>query len=292
MKPVILLFVINPISGTARRSWQQLITEYFREKQVQLIFLLLDRETSASDIKISIHENQPDRVIAVGGDGTIKLVATALLDYSIPMGIIPAGSANGLAHELGIPGNPIEAMDIIESGNIIRIHAIAINHEICLHLADIGLNARAIKKFNRGKIRGWLGYGWASLHALYTAQLHRISIQTENETLKLRAAMIVLANGTSYSTVQVINPSGSLTDKHFEVVVMKEISFIETLKMLFTHHPFNPEKVEIFSTQEISIHCKKRIPFQIDGEYCGKVKNIQARVIENAIAVMVPKTST
>lgn len=288
MKLVTLLFVINPISGTTRRAWQQMIADYFREKQVQPIFFILSPETTANHIKATIHETQPDRVVAVGGDGTIKMVATALLDASIPMGIIPAGSANGLAYELGIPTDPMTAMEVIYTGTIIRIHAIAINNEISLHLADIGLNARAIKKFNRGKIRGWLGYGWASLHALYTAQLHRVTIQMDNQTLKLRAAMIVLANGTSYSTGAVINPSGSLTDKRFEVVVMKEISFIETLKMLFTHQPFNPQKMEIFSTQHISIRCKSRIPFQIDGEYCGKVKNIQARVIEDAIAVIVP----
>lgn len=289
MKPDTLLFIINPISGTTRRSWQEVISNYYNEKQVQLVFFMLSRETTAAQVKAAIHENQPDRVIAVGGDGTIKMVATALLDCSLPMGIIPAGSANGLAFELGIPSDPLEAMEILETGTIIRIHAIAINHEICLHLADIGLNARAVKKFNRGKIRGWLGYGWASLHALYTAQLHRITIQMDNRMLKLRAAMIVLANGTAYSTGAVINPSGSLTDQHFEVVVMKEISLIETLKMLFTHQPFNPQKLEIFSTQEITIRCKRRIPFQIDGEYCGKVKNIQARVIEDAFAVIVPK---
>lgn len=289
MKPVTLLFVINPISGTARRPWQQLISDYYREMQVQTIFFRLQQETKSEHIKASILENQPDRVIAVGGDGTIKLVATALIDFSIPMGIIPAGSANGLAFELGIPTDPMQALDIIQSGGVIQIHAIAINQEICLHLADIGLNARAIKKFNRGKIRGWLGYGWASLHALYNAQLHRVTIQMDDELLKLRAAMIVLANGTSYSTGAVINPSGSLTDKLFEVVIMKEISFVETLKMLFTHHAFNPKKLAVYATQQISIHCKGRIPFQIDGEYCGKVKNIQARIIENALAVFVPK---
>jgi len=288
MKPVTLLFVINPISGTARRPWQQLITNFYREKQVQLIFIELSPETTTAQITASIHQNLPNRVIAVGGDGTIKMVASALLNLSIPLGIIPAGSANGLAYELGIPGDPMEALEIIETGTIIQIHAIAINNEICLHLADIGLNARAIKKFNRGKIRGWLGYGWASLHALYTAQMHRVTIQMESETLKLRAAMIVLANGKSYSTGAVINPPGSLTDQHFELVVMKEISFLETLKMLFTHQPFDSEKVEIFPLQTATIRCKRRIPFQVDGEYIGKVKNIQARIIKEAIAVIVP----
>jgi diacylglycerol kinase family enzyme len=69
---------------------------------------------------------------------------------------------------------------------------------------------------------------------------------------------------------------------------MKEISLIETLKMLFTHQPFNPKKVEVYSTQKVTIRCKKRIPFQIDGEYQGKVKNIEATIVSPAVSIIVP----
>ncbi len=288
MPTSVILFIINPHSGSTRRTWHTLIQDFFLHRGMEVHLHLLEKDTSSDKIVTLIHQVQPKLVVAVGGDGTIKLVATALLTSSIPMGIIPAGSANGLAYELGIPTDPTLAMHTLLTGKSIKIHAIAIQNEICLHLSDIGLNAWAMKKFNRGNTRGWLGYGWASLQSLYYARMHSITLQTDQQSLKLRAAMIVLANGTSYSTGAIINPSGSLLDDHFEVIVLKEISMIETLKMLFTHQPFNPKKVEVLSTQKVTIRSKKRIPFQIDGEYKGKVKNIEASIIADAVSIIVP----
>jgi diacylglycerol kinase (ATP) len=288
MPTSVILFIINPHSGSTRRPWQTLIQDFFLHRGMEVHYHLLEKDTSSDKILTLIHQVQPKLVVAVGGDGTIKLVAAALLTNSIPMGIIPAGSANGLAYELGIPTDPTQAMHTLLTGKSIKIHAIAIQNEICLHLADIGLNAWAMKKFNRGNTRGWLGYGWASLQSLYYARMHSITLQTDQQSLKLRAAMLVLANGTSYSTGAIINPSGSLLDDHFEVVVLKEISIIETLKMLFTHQPFNSKKVEVYSTKKVTIRSKKRIPFQIDGEYKGKVKNIEASIIADAVSIIVP----
>ncbi len=288
MPTTAILFFINPHSGSVRRPWRSLITEFFSARSVDVHFLQLEKDTTPNQIKEQIHSIQPNLVVAVGGDGTIKLVATALVSGTIPLGIIPAGSANGLAYELGIPSDPIQAMQILLTGKPITIHAIAIQNEICLHLADIGLNAWAIKKFNRGNVRGWWGYGWASLQSLYYSRIHQITLQIDGQSMQLKAGMIVLANGTSYRTGARINPKGSLVDNHFEVVVMKKISLLETLKMLFTHQPFKPDKLVVYKAQQVHIRCKKRIPFQIDGEYRGKVKNIDAKIVTNAISIITP----
>ena len=288
MQTTVILFFINPHSGSIRTPWRTLITEFYSGRSVDVHCILLEKDTNSNQIKEQVNVIQPNLVVAVGGDGTIKLIATALLSGTIPLGIIPAGSANGLAYELGIPSAPTEAMQLLLTGKPITIHAIAIQNEICLHLADIGLNAWAMKKFNRGNVRGWWGYGWASLQSLYYSRMHQISLQIDGQSMQQKAAMIVLANGTAYRTGAIINPEGSLLDHHFEVVVMKKISLVETLKMLFTHQPFNPDKLVVYKAQQVHIRCKKRIPFQIDGEYRGKVKNIDAQILEDAVSIMVP----
>jgi diacylglycerol kinase family enzyme len=288
MQTTVILFFINPHSGTVRRPWRTLIDEFFSARSVDVHFVELEKDTNPNQIKEQVTVIQPNLVVAVGGDGTIKLIATALVRDTIPLGISPAGSANGLAYEFGIPSDPTEAMQLLLTGKPITIHAIAIQNEICLHLADIGLNAWAMKKFNRGNVRGWWGYGWASLQSLYYSRIHQINLQIDGQSMQLQAAMIVLANGTAYRTGAIINPMGSLLDNHFEVVVMKQISLLETLKILFTHQPFNPDKLVVYKAQQVHIRCKKRIPFQIDGEYRGKVKNIDATIFTNAISFIVP----
>jgi diacylglycerol kinase family enzyme len=230
----------------------------------------------------------PHKVIAVGGDGTVKLVAACLLHTKISLGILPAGSANGLAKELGISTNPTEALHTIFCGNTKTIHATIINKHLCLHLSDIGLNAFAIKQFQTQASRGLWGYFIASIKALWQSQMMKVTMQMNNQTIKVKATIIVFANATKYGTGAVINPIGKLDDALFEVVVVKSISLIEIYKMMVSHAPFNTQKTEVFQTNELVMVASKKAHFQVDGEYCGKVKRVSASLVPHAIQVIVP----
>src|SRR6476469_7492824 len=109
-----ILFVINPRSGTKNKiAWEPAIRNYFTDLQHNFDFFLLDGKDDATSLQYWIKKLEPQRVIAVGGDGTVSLVAEQLLGTHIPMGILPAGSANGMAKELDIPVDVNGALDII-----------------------------------------------------------------------------------------------------------------------------------------------------------------------------------
>src|SRR5664279_5344167 len=103
--PLKLLFIINPGSGNGGTDWPAQIDEFFASLPHQTEKFILFHGCNASSIKDKIAATNPHRVIAVGGDGTVKLVAECLLHTDIIMGILPAGSANGLAKELNIPSD-------------------------------------------------------------------------------------------------------------------------------------------------------------------------------------------
>jgi diacylglycerol kinase (ATP) len=109
-----LLFVINQGSGNSSINWTVEIANYFASKHHIIELHELTKDCNLGTIKAKIKLFLPDQVIAVGGDGTIKLVAECLINTNIPMGILPAGSANGLAKELGISENPIEALNLLD----------------------------------------------------------------------------------------------------------------------------------------------------------------------------------
>src|ERR1035437_2086793 len=114
-----ILFVINPISGTkAKIAWEPAIRNYFVNLLHSFDFFLLNGKDDATSLKYWIEKLQPERVIAVGGDGTVSLVAEQLLGTNIAMGILPAGSANGMAKEVDIPVDLGAALDIILNGDI------------------------------------------------------------------------------------------------------------------------------------------------------------------------------
>lgn len=282
------LFIINPGSGTTTPDWETIITNYFDHLSHTFDIYTLSADISTKSILSKIALFKPDYVVAVGGDGTIKLLAECLINTKIPLGILPAGSANGLAKELGIPDVYEEALNVVVKAYRKKIHLLNINEHICIHLSDIGLNAHAIKKFESLPGRGMWGYIRASLKVLRINPLMKVEMRLNNQVIIRKAHMIVIANATRYGSGAVINPLGRLDDHLFEVVVVKKISLSELFKMIFSHNPYDSNKTEIFQTTQLSLHATKKVFFQIDGEYLGKVNEVRAIILPEALEIIVP----
>ncbi|MEP7110008.1 MAG: YegS/Rv2252/BmrU family lipid kinase [Ferruginibacter sp.] len=290
-KEVKLLFIINPASGNNTTDWELVIQNHFNGKPAQISFLNLAKSCSTQVITERIKAIKPDRVLAVGGDGTVKLVANCLVNSKTPLGIIPAGSANGMATELGIPSDTDKALEIALQGDTRRIHLIRINEELCIHLADIGFNAFVIKKFETSASRGWWGYFKASWKVLWQQPEMQVEIQLDGNNIKRRAAMVVIANATKYGSGALINPKGKLDDDVFEVIVIKKISLAEIYKMMVTHLSYDPAKTEVYQTKSLQIRSGRKAHFQVDGEYLGKVNNINSSILPAALEMIIPGNS-
>lgn len=286
-----ILFILNPVSGGRKKiDWEPLIRNYFKPLPLRFEFYLLTGKDDASSIQYWIKEMSPQKVVAVGGDGTISLVARQLMGSSIPMGILRGGSANGMATELKIPVDPDLAMDVIVNGKSQVCDIIKINDDdICIHLSDLGLNARLIKYFDKGPFRGMWGYARVFLKILWQGKLLKVQIIADNLNMNVSAYMIVIANASKYGTGAVINPNGLIHDGKFELVIVRQISIIEFIKLFLNNKPFNPKKVEIFQTTKAVITTKKMIHFQVDGEYKDKVKNVRAEIMPSAISLLIEK---
>lgn len=283
------LFVINPISGGREKGeYETAIRKYFEPLPHSVEFFLLDGKNDAQQLTAKLIKLRPDKVIAVGGDGTVTLVAQHVLDTGIPMGIIPAGSANGMARELAIPVSVTGALDVIEHGQVKQSDVININNNICLHLSDIGLNARLIKYFEEGNSRGKLGYAKVALKALWRRNYMQLVISVHGKQLRRNAFMVVLANASKYGTGAVINPEGSLYDGLFEVVIIRKLPIIELFKIWFNPKPFNPENIEVLKAESVTIKTAHRVHFQVDGEYLGKVKTVTAEILKGQLHLLLP----
>ncbi|MEY4539674.1 MAG: hypothetical protein RLZZ306_1431 [Bacteroidota bacterium] len=284
-----LLFIINPNSGNSNINWTEEIENYFAESSYIISLFQLTKNCNLDTIKAKIKEFSPQKVVAVGGDGTVKLVAECVLNTKIQLGILPAGSANGLAKEFNISNVPTEALDILLKENTQKIHAIKVNDELCIHLSDVGLNAYVVKEFENQPMRGMWGYLMASIKVLWQNPLMNISMKIDGKITKVKAMMIVIANATKYGSGAIINPIGKLDDELFEVIVMKKISIREMVKMIFTHEEYDAEKTEVFQTNELNIKSIRRVHFQVDGEYLGKVKEVKAVMLPDCLEVIVPE---
>ncbi|MEO6490338.1 MAG: diacylglycerol kinase family protein [Ferruginibacter sp.] len=284
-----VLFVINPGAGSNNNSWENIISDYFTGKPFIPDYYLLEKKPVVEKLRQYISDTKPAYVIAVGGDGTVGMLAKIIAGSSIALGILPAGSANGMAKELDISEVPEDALAVIETGEVRCCDAIRINEkDLCLHLSDIGLNAQLIKYFDEGKLRGIWGYAKVVLKTLWRKQKMLVRITTKTEEIERIAFMVVVANASKYGTGAVINPDGKLDDGLFEVVIVRKLAISELLKMLFRFTPFNPQKIETFHATTLRIETHKRMHFQIDGEYKGKINKINATILPNHINLVLP----
>ncbi|MEJ7588359.1 MAG: diacylglycerol kinase family protein [Ferruginibacter sp.] len=283
-----ILFIINPGSGNNATDWPKLIQDYFASLEHTIELFHLPDDCDLNKLKEKVTAFSPGQVVAVGGDGTIKLVAECLVHAKIPLGILPGGSANGLAKELGIPMQPDQALNVIVTGSPKKIHITRVNNQLCIHLSDIGFNAFLIKKFESQNGRGMWGYLKASIKVLFSHSLMAVEMHVDNKALKIQAAMIVIANGTKYGSGAIINPVGSIDDGLFEVVAVKKISLHEIFKMTVSHASFDPAKTAVYQTSGLVIRSRKKVHFQVDGEYLGKVNEVKASLIPGALEIIVP----
>ena len=283
-----IVFIINPSAGKNNADWKAVINGYFSSLPFQISFIELATQIDENSLRKKIASAAPDSVVAVGGDGTLKLVVESVRQLRLPIGIIPGGSANGMARELAIPLEAQAAMKVIVNGNTRNIHLTRINDQICIHLGDIGFNAYVVKKFEESEKRGMWSYIKAAWKVLWAHSTMNVQVKVDEGYASRQAAMVVIANGTTYGTGVVINPAGTLDDDLFEVVIVKKISFSELFKMRFSHRPYHPRKTELFQTSSLKISSVHAVHFQVDGEYLGKLYSIDAEILPGAVKIIVP----
>lgn len=287
-----ILFVVNPVAGGGvNTNIEQEVSSCFSNNKYTCQYKIYNTtgDNDAEQIAKLIDEQQPSKVIVAGGDGTIKMVATQLLNTEISLGIIPTGSANGMATELNLPLDISDSIDVAMNGIVKHMDILKINQEdICLHLSDIGMNAQVVKYYQENNWRGKLGYLRGAIKTLLNKKQMQLTITGEGEPVHRSAFMVVLANASMYGTKVVINPDGSIYDGEFELVIIKEVSFIEILKMIFRLTNYNPEVIESIKAKTVEITVKKNIYFQVDGEYKGKTNSICAKVEKGALPIILP----
>lgn len=291
--PQKILIVLNEKSGHQQAgSLRKQLEKRFADDAWEIFFTGLPKNDPLKSLIQEIKKVNPDIVVAAGGDGTVNLVATALVNFKARMAVLPMGSANGMAKEFGLPAHVEDCMEIIASGTAKPVDLILVNNShYCIHLSDIGLNARLIKYFEESGIRGMLGYARVLWRTLLHHEKFGVQIVTSDGTTLLKPAwMVVLANASMYGTGALINPEGDLRDGLFELIIVKKLSVTEVIKAFFFKTPYNPRKVELVQTRSVTIESKKSIHFQVDGEYLGRMKKIEARIVPNAIEVLLPAT--
>ena len=287
-----ILNVINPKAGGTNHEKTILdLQELFKTHDFDAHYFFTTGEKDEKEIKKQIDKIKPDTVVAAGGDGTIQLVAKILLPYQVTMGILPLGSANGLATALEIPKDPIvAAANIVQSTKVRRIDMLRFNKKhLCIHLSDIGVNALIVKKYEEAGERGLLGYAKHLLAAIQETPLYSITIQTPTETISKAGYMMAFANAHKYGTGVQIS-EGSVSDGMFEICNVEKVSLDEAIRAGLTALNVFVDKdmfSDVITCRQAEVTTDQPAHFQIDGEYMGMVDHLEIEIVPGALKLLV-----
>lgn len=286
-----LLFIINPRSGRGSDKVLPILIADYAKKFSWDFHIYSLKGNNESKIKSEIERFSPDIVVAAGGDGTINMMADILNGSNIPLGIIPTGSANGMAKELNIPSRIESALEICKKGRIKVIDLMRINSKICIHLADVGLNARVVKRFEEDTKRGIITYARHLFREMFLLKVYTFRILIDGIKIKRKGVSMTFANASKYGTGAVINPEGKLDDGKFELIIIKPFPGIKLLSIawkMFVNRLHTSDYVEIISCHSAQVFSNRKTTLQIDGEVFGKVKEISIESMPGVLKVIIP----
>lgn len=287
-----ILLIVNPISGgTDKTELTDAITDVAANKGYDIII----HETSCDDediIRQKLEQLQPSRVFVAGGDGTIQQAAKLLQGTDIPLGIFPVGSANGFAVSIDIATDDMEQQITVAFGDrMIDSDLLEINGHICIHIADIGVNAELIKNYEEGSIRGKLGYVLQSIPSFIKAKFpYTYNIQANGNTYTQTGILLAIANADKFGTGARINPTGKINDRVFELILFKNFDLQGIIKTMNGELTPDMEFVEIICTDKAVITTDTPVPLQVDGEFIDDVTKTEVRMLPHTVRLLVPES--
>jgi YegS/Rv2252/BmrU family lipid kinase len=231
-------------------------------------------------------------VVAWGGDGTVNEVAAALASSAVPLGIVPAGSGNGLARALHLPRDPHQALLTALRGTPRRIDMGEIDGHPFVNLAGVGFDASVAAQFDepRNVGRGFSTYARIVGRSLITYEPLRYTIATLDWRVDARALLVTFANGTQYGNNALIAPHARLDDGLLNLVIVEERSRLTTLAQVPRLFRGTIGQSPDCTTREIadaSISCDTLMTYHVDGEPIVGGTTATVRVLPGVLTVAV-----
>lgn len=289
-----LLAVINPISGTARKeSVPDLLDKFIDKDKFDLTIRFTQRAGHATELTTEAIKKGFYGVVAIGGDGTINEVASALCGSNTALGIIPCGSGNGLARHLGVPVNMEKAIQILNLDNVESLDYCTVNDHPFFCTCGVGFDAHVSEKFSQSAKRGPLTYIQNTLIEYLKYRPQKYHIEMDDEIISEEAFLIACGNASQYGNNAYITPKASMHDGLIDVTVIHPFTPLDTAIMsflLFTRHIDQDINITTYRVPELVIRRSKPGVMHIDGDPVMMQANLHIKCHKGGIKMLLPIT--
>lgn len=284
--------ILNPVAGSPEtlRDWQARVESIAHDCPIRVIAHPGEAEALARN---AVEEGFV-RIVAAGGDGTVNHVANGIAGTNAALGLLPLGTVNVFAMELGLPAHNLQVCwSIIEDGNMRLVDLPNANGKHFVQLAGVGLDAQVVKETSLAFKRsfGPLSY-LISAAQIAARKPPKLFIESENAPVE-EASFVLIGNGRLYGGPFPFFKHAVLDDGLFDVVVFKRLGYLEIMKYLqdvvFSSNIRAPE-VEYFQTQRLRVTSEQDVPVELDGELAGNCP-VEVRIQKKALQVLAPPSA-
>lgn len=230
LEPKRLFLIINPVSGThSKDGLADRLIEGLSERGFDVTAEFTQCADDATRLAKLAVEQGFDGVLACGGDGTVNETARAMTGTGVAMGIIPAGSGNGLARHINIPIDPMMALDVIAERCVRDCDYGDVNGHPFFCTFGMGFDAAVSDRFAAAPSRGKMTYVKSALQEFVNYRAHPYRIVADGEEIADEAYVVAVCNASQYGNNAYIAPDASITDGLLDLVVIRNVPKASTV---------------------------------------------------------------
>jgi len=288
--------IINPISGAGRRGdvarrRAELAASLVEHRQLDAEVFVTERQGHARELAQSARRRGVTLFIAWGGDGTVNEVASALVHSDAVLAIVPSGSGNGLARELGVPVDPAAAFAAALDGPSTLMDAGELDGHLFFNIAGFGLDARVAHRFAAGGLerRGFARYLEIAAQEVMTFTPIEHTITTDGSTVTVLPLIVAIANARQYGNGALIAPYARIDDGKLDVVVVRHRSPWAVLwhtRRLFSGTLAQVPGVSMTPAVNVEVSSATPLAYHVDGEPHIGGLSVKVRVQPAALRVV------
>lgn len=284
--------IVNPVSGSGRRR-----------KMLKAIETELDRDKFDVDIAVTEYHRHAieltqegidsgcQAVIIAGGDGSINQVGQTLAGTDVALGILPAGSGNGLARSLGIPLDPKKAIQNLNNFHFRTIDTGLANGKAFMNMAGVGFDSAVCDAFHQQKMRGLFKYFVLGVKLISTYKLQRYKVNVDGREFERKAWQIDLANSSQYGNDALVAPKALVDDGMLDAVVLNPMPipqmFINFYR-LFQGNLHESKYIKTFKFKKMTITQERPDVSHLDGDPFDLGKVVEIEINPASLKVIVP----
>lgn len=285
------LFIINPISGGKKKEGVPgLIEAHLDRNKFDHDVVFTEREHHAKEIARQAVIDGINLVVAVGGDGTVNEIASALVGTDTALGVIPCGSGNGLSRFLDIPMGVKEAIINLNHIRTEVIDSAEANGQPFFNMAGMGFDAHISEVFSHNKTRGFITYIRSSFKEVVSYQAQTYHIDIDGRHYERQAFMLSFANSSQYGNNAHVSPQASVQDGLLDVCIIKPFPlwrFIEMGIRMFTKTAEGSKYIEIVRGKHIKVKRNEPGPMHLDGEPRIAGTGIEVSIVPRSLKIVV-----